>query len=151
MLVRHLDFRFAQQSAEIGHTFFAADVIGERLEHLVFQNGAVAAQDDLGVRGVLARQRDHFLHLMHQRHHEGYSHVIVALLELADELAFGGILEHHRRSLKVLGDIFQGENHVDGARTENSLRPGHLAIQQLITDRWAIPILRSDWAANTSQ
>ena len=87
LLVRHRQLRFAQQAAKEPHPFLAAEVIAVGLERLVLEHRPVAAQDDLAVGRVLADQRDGLLHLVHDRQQEGDAHVIVALLEFADQLA----------------------------------------------------------------
>jgi hypothetical protein len=88
MLVRHWNFRLAQQPPKVSDALLAADVIRVRLEHLVLQHSAVAAQHDLAVGSIFPNQRHGFLHLMHHRHQERNAHIVVALLKLLDEFAF---------------------------------------------------------------
>ena len=63
--------------------------------------------DDLGCRRVTADERDHLLHPMEGRENERHSHIVVALLQLLDELPLGGILEHDAGSLQILRDVVQ--------------------------------------------
>ena len=151
VFIRHRNFRLAQQPAEIPHTFLTTDKIRIRLEHFVLQHRAVAAEHDLAVRRVLADQRDRLLHLVHQCHDERDAHVIVSLFEFLDELAFGRVLQHHRRGVEVLGDVVEAKLHVHRARTENPLRACDLAIKEFVTDRRRVTVLGSHRTADTGQ
>ena len=149
LLVRHRQLGFAQQAAEEPHAFLPADVIAVGLERLVLEHRAVAAQDDLAVGRVLADQRDGLLHLVHDRQQEGDAHVIVALLEFADQLALRRILQHHRRGVEVLRDVLEGIMDVDRARAEQALGARHLPVKEFIADRRRIAIFRPHRAADT--
>jgi len=101
-------------------------MIRVRFEHVVLQNGAVAAEDDFALRRVLADQGDGLLHLVHDGHDKGDADIVVALLQLLDEFALGRVLQHHRRGVEILRDIFEGKMDVDGARAEQPLGARHL-------------------------
>ena len=87
-------------------------------------------------------QRDHVLDLVEDRHQEGNTDVVVALLEFADELALGRVLQDDRRRIQVLRDVFERKLDVHRARAENALGAGHLAVQQFISHRWRIAVFR---------
>ncbi len=149
MLVGHGDFWFTQQPAKICHAFLAADMVRKRLENIVLQHRAVTAEHNLAVRRVFADERDHLLHLVHQRHDERNAHVVVALLEFLDEFALGGVLQHHRRRVEIFGDVIEAKMHVYRARAEKALRARYLAIKEFIADGWRVTVLRSHRTADT--
>ena len=137
--------------AEERHSLLAADIIRVRLEHLILQNGAVAAENDFAFGGVLADQGDRLLHLVHDRHEERDADVIVALLQLLDQFALGRVLQHHRGRVEVLRDIIEGEMDVDGARAEKPLGARDLPVKQFITDRRRVPVFWPHGTAHTGK
>ena len=151
MLVGHGNLGFAQQPAEPGHALFAADVVRVGFEHVILQHGAVAAKHNLGVRRVFPDQGDQLLHLVDDRHDERDAHVIVALLELAEEFGAGRVLQHHRRGIEVFGNVIKPELDIHRARAKHALHAGHLAIEQFVTDGRRIAVFRPQRAANTGQ
>src|ERR1017187_5324553 len=148
LLVRHRDFRLAQEPAKEPHAFLSTEVIAVGLERLVLEHRPVAAQDNLAVRRVAADQRDSLLHLVHDRQQEGDANVIVALLQFADQLALRRILQHYCRGVKVLRDVFEGVMDVDRPRAEEALGARHLPVKEFIANRRRVAIFRPQWAAD---
>ena len=149
MLVRHRDFRLAQQPPEIRDALLPADEVRVRFEHVVFQHRAVTTENDLALRRIFADQRDRLLHLVHDHHDEGNADVLVTLLEFADQLPFRRVLQHHRGRVKVFGDIIEAKMDVDRARAKEALGAHHLPVKQFVTDGRRIAVFRPHWATYT--
>ncbi len=128
-------FGFAQQPAEKGHALLPANKVAVGLQVVVRQYGAVAAQDDPALGSVLPHQSHRVLHFMEHGHQKGDADVVVALFQLADQLAFRRVLEHHRGGVQVGGDVIQGKMDVQGPGAEDPLGAGDLLVEQFVTDR----------------
>jgi hypothetical protein len=89
-----------------------------------------------------ANELHHSANLVKGGDHEVDAHVAIAIgLQLANELTFGRVVEHHGRSLNVLGQVIDGPapNHLPKA--EDSLRPRDLGVEKLRTH--GVPLARS--------
>lgn len=87
-----------------------------------------------------ADERDRFLHPMKRGEDEREADVVVALLELADQLALRRIVKDRGRCVEILGDVSERELHVVGAWGEESLRAGDLTVEQLVSDTRPIAV-----------
>jgi hypothetical protein len=107
MPIGHRHLGLSQKPPHEAHALLPADVVTVMPEDIIGQNRSVATQHDLGIRRVFPDESDDLLHAMEGRQNERHADVVVAPLQLADELLPVRILQDGRRRLQVLGDVLE--------------------------------------------
>src|SRR3990167_1012265 len=93
----------------------------------------------------------HLLHDVEGGHDEGDPDIIVALLQLPDQLLPRRVLEHRGGGVEIDCDVFKGELRMKGTGAEHPLGPGHLSVKKLVANTGAVAIRLSQWPANTGK